>query len=121
MGVVVLGAAFFACLSMTLAGLVRNRDRLMGIGQAITMPLFFASNALYPVDVMPPWLRWLSAVNPLSYEVNALRGLLIGTPSNAARHRGAGGRGGGRDRHGVGAVAPAGAVVQGCAEFAPGL
>ena len=67
---------------MTLAGLVRNRDRLMGIGQAITMPLFFASNALYPVDVMPPWLRWLSAVNPLSYEVNALRGLLIDMPSN---------------------------------------
>lgn len=82
MGVVVLGSAFFACLSMTLAGLVRNRDRLMGIGQAITMPLFFASNALYPVDVMPQWLRWLSAVNPLSYEVNALRGLLIGTSSN---------------------------------------
>jgi ABC-2 type transport system permease protein len=83
MGVVVLGSAFFACLSMTLAGLVRNRDRLMGIGQAITMPLFFASNALYPVNVMPGWLRWLSTVNPLSYEVNALRTLLIGTPSNA--------------------------------------
>ncbi len=82
MGVVVLGSAFFACLSITLAGLVRNRDRLMGIGQAITMPLFFASNALYPVSVMPEWLRWLSAVNPLSYEVNALRGLLIGTPTN---------------------------------------
>ena len=82
MGVVLLGAAFFACLSMTLAGLVRNRDRLMGIGQAITMPLFFASNALYPVDVMPEWLRWLSTVNPLSYEVNALRTLLVGIPSN---------------------------------------
>lgn len=82
MGVVLLGSAFFACLSMTLAGLVRNRDRLMGIGQAITMPLFFASNALYPVELMPQWLRWLSAVNPLSYEVNALRGLLIGTPTN---------------------------------------
>lgn len=84
MAVVVLGAVFFSCLSMSLAGLVRNRDRLMGIGQAITMPLFFASNALYPVDIMPQWLRWLSAVNPLSYEVNALRGLLIGTPSNMA-------------------------------------
>ena len=83
MAVVVLGSAFFACLSMTLAGLVRNRDRLMGIGQAITMPLFFASNALYPVEAMPQWLRWLSAINPLSYEVNALRGLLIGTPTNA--------------------------------------
>ena len=82
MGVVMLGAAFFACLSMTLAGLVRSRDRLMGIGQAITMPLFFASNALYPVDVMPVWLHVLSTVNPLSYEVNALRALLIGTPFN---------------------------------------
>ena len=46
------------------------------------IPVYFASNALYPVDVMPQWLRWLSAVNPLSYEVNALRGLLIGSPSN---------------------------------------
>jgi ABC-2 type transport system permease protein len=80
--VVVLGSAFFSCLSMTLAGLVRNRDRLMGIGQAITMPLFFASNALYPVDVMPQWVRWLSKANPLSYEVDALRELLVGIPSN---------------------------------------
>ena len=53
----------------------------MGIGQAITMPLFFASNALYPVSVMPEWLRWLSRINPLSYEVDALRALLIGLPS----------------------------------------
>jgi ABC-2 type transport system permease protein len=80
MGIVMLGAAFFACLSMTLAGLVRNRDRLMGIGQAITMPLFFVSNALYPVNVMPSWLHVLSKVNPLSYEVDALRAVLIGTP-----------------------------------------
>ncbi|MBV8860782.1 MAG: ABC transporter permease [Mycobacterium sp.] len=84
MGIVMLGAAFFACLSMTLAGLVRNRDRLMGIGQAITMPLFFASNALYPVNVMPAWLHVLSRVNPLSYEVDALRALLIGTSFNPA-------------------------------------
>ena len=77
--VVVLGAAFFSCLSMTIAGVVLRRDRLMGIGQMITMPLFFASNALYPVSVMPSWLRVLNKVNPLSYEVDALRGLLIGT------------------------------------------
>jgi ABC-2 type transport system permease protein len=79
-----LGSAFFACLSMTIAGIVLKRDRLMGIGQMITMPLFFASNALYPISVMPPWLRALALVNPLSYEVDALRGLLIGTPSHLA-------------------------------------
>ncbi|MEU7870901.1 ABC transporter permease [Dactylosporangium sp. NPDC049140] len=78
----ILGSAFFCCLSITLAGLVLKRDRMMGIGQAIMMPLFFASNALYPVAVMPGWLKVLSHVNPLSYEVDALRGLLIGTPAH---------------------------------------
>jgi ABC-2 type transport system permease protein len=63
---------------------VLKRDRLLGIGQMITMPLFFASNALYPIAVMPVWVRALSRVNPLSYEVSALRGLLIGTPTNLA-------------------------------------
>ncbi|TDV42149.1 ABC transporter permease [Actinophytocola oryzae] len=81
---VVLGSAFFACLSMTIAGIVLTRDRLMGIGQAITMPLFFASNALYPVDVMPAWVRAISTVNPLTYQVDALRGLLLGTPAHLA-------------------------------------
>jgi ABC-2 type transport system permease protein len=82
--IVMLGSAFFACLSMTIAGIVLKRDRLMGIGQMITMPLFFASNALYPISVMSPWLRALALVNPLSYEVDALRGLLIGTSSHLA-------------------------------------
>jgi ABC-2 type transport system permease protein len=80
--VVVLGSAFFSCLSMTIAGLALSRERLMGIGQAITMPLFFSSNALYPTQVMPGWLQAISRVNPLSYEVSALRQLLIGVPGN---------------------------------------
>jgi ABC-2 type transport system permease protein len=79
---VLLGSAFFASLSMTIAGLVRTRERLMGIGQAITMPLFFASNALYPTAVMPAWVRAITRVNPLSYEVDALRDLLLGLPGH---------------------------------------
>lgn len=80
--IIVLGSAFFSTLSMTIAGIVLTRERLMGIGQAITMPLFFASNALYPVALMPGWLQVLSRINPLSYEVDALRGLLVGAPTN---------------------------------------
>ncbi|KPI11145.1 ABC-2 type transporter [Actinobacteria bacterium OK074] len=79
---VVLGSAFFSCLSMTIAGIVLTRDRLMGIGQAITMPLFFGSNALYPVTLMPGWLQVISKINPLSHQVDALRGLLLGTPAD---------------------------------------
>ena len=77
--ILAVGSAFFSCLSMTLAGIVVARDRLMGIGQAITMPLFFSSSALYPAKIMPGWLQVISKVNPLTYEVDALRGLLIGT------------------------------------------
>ena len=79
--VLVLGSAFFSCLSMSIAGVALARDRLMGIGQAITMPLFFSSSALYPTKIMPGWLQAISKVNPLTYEVEALRGLLIGWPT----------------------------------------
>ena len=79
-----LATAFFSCLSMSIAGIVLKRERLMGIGQAIMMPLFFASNALYPIALMPAWLQAVAKVNPLSYEVDALRGLLIGTPAHLA-------------------------------------
>ena len=58
-----------------------KRDRLMGIGQAIMMPLFFASNALYPVARHARLAPGDQPVNPLSYEVDALRGLLLGTPA----------------------------------------
>jgi ABC-2 type transport system permease protein len=81
---VVVGSAFFSMLSVTLAGLVLSRDRLMGIGQALTMPLFFASNALYPTHLMPGWLQVISKINPLSYEVDGLRGVLLGTPNTLA-------------------------------------
>lgn len=77
LGVVVLGAALFATFSLIIACLVKTRERFMGIGQLLTMPLFFASNAIYPIGLMPEWLRVLSRVNPLSYEVDALRALML--------------------------------------------
>jgi ABC-2 type transport system permease protein len=73
-----LGTAAFACMSMLLAAAVRERERFMGIGQLIMMPLFFASSALYPLGSMEPWLRAVAHVNPLTYEVEGLRQLLIG-------------------------------------------
>jgi ABC-2 type transport system permease protein len=74
----VLATGGFACLSMILASLVRTRERFMGIGQLVMMPLFFASSALYPLSIMPRWLRILARVNPLTYEVHGMRQLLIG-------------------------------------------
>ena len=74
----VLGTGGFACLSMILASLVRTRERFMGIGQLVMMPLFFASSALYPLAIMPEWLRVVARINPLTYEVHGMRQLLVG-------------------------------------------
>jgi ABC-2 type transport system permease protein len=75
--IVVLGSALFSTFSLIIACLVKTRERFMGIGQVLTMPLFFASNAIYPISVMPGWLQAISQVNPLTYEVDALRVLMI--------------------------------------------
>jgi ABC-2 type transport system permease protein len=75
--VVILGSAVFSLFSLAIACVVRTRERLMGIGQLMTMPLFFASNAIYPIAAMPPWLQVIAVLNPLTYMVGALRSLMI--------------------------------------------
>jgi ABC-2 type transport system permease protein len=75
--VVILGSALFSTFSLIIACLVRTRERFMGVGQLLTMPLFFASNAIYPISIMPRWLQVISQANPLTYEVDALRSLMV--------------------------------------------
>jgi len=75
--VIVLGSALFSTLSLMIACIVKTRERFMGIGQVLTMPIFFASNAIYPLSLMPGWLRAVSHANPLTYEVDALRALML--------------------------------------------
>ena len=74
---VVVGAGFFATLSLIIACIVKSRERFMGIGQVLTMPLFFASNAIYPIVMMPAWLQLVSKANPLTYTVDALRAMML--------------------------------------------
>src|SRR6202790_800171 len=74
---VMLGSAIFSTFSLIIACLVKSRERFMGIGQLMTMPLFFASNAIYPLALMPRWLKVIAVINPLTYLVDALRGLMI--------------------------------------------
>lgn len=74
---IVIGSALFSTFSLVIACLVRSRERFMGIGQVLTMPLFFASSAVYPVSLMPAWLQVIASVNPLTYMVDAIRTLMV--------------------------------------------
>jgi ABC-2 type transport system permease protein len=75
--VVGLASTLFSTFSLIIACIVKTRERFMGIGQVLTMPLFFASNAIYPTDIMPGWLRTISHLNPLTYIVDALRTYML--------------------------------------------
>uniref|UniRef100_E6QQD4 Putative ABC-2 type transporter, permease component n=1 Tax=mine drainage metagenome TaxID=410659 RepID=E6QQD4_9ZZZZ len=77
LGSVMLGSGIFATFSLIIACIVKTRERFMGIGQLLTMPMFFASNAIYPIAMMPGWLRIAAQFNPLTYLIDALRGLVI--------------------------------------------
>lgn len=75
--VIMLGSALFSTFSLIIACIVKTRERFMGIGQILTMPIFFASNAIYPIAMMPAWLQAIAHANPLTYQVDALRGLML--------------------------------------------
>jgi ABC-2 type transport system permease protein len=75
--IVVLASTLFSTFSLIIACIVKTRERFMGVGQVLTMPLFFASNAIYPTDIMPGWLKTISHLNPLTYVVDALRTFML--------------------------------------------
>jgi len=74
-GVFALGFIF---LSSTIAMRMESHEGLQAITTLLSMPLFFTSNALYPVEAFPPILRAFSAVNPLTYLINGIRYFAIG-------------------------------------------
>ena len=75
--IVVLASTLFSTFSLIIACIVKTRERFMGVGQVLTMPLFFASNAIYPTAIMPVWLQTIAHLNPLTYVVDALRAFML--------------------------------------------
>jgi ABC-2 type transport system permease protein len=45
----------------------------------LIMPMFFLSGALFPLDNLPSWLAVLTNIDPLTYTVDGLRAILLGT------------------------------------------
>lgn len=76
--VVVLFSFALACFGAGLAAIVSDFQGFQAINQFIIFPLYFLSSALFPIDYAPPALKFIASINPVSYTVDALRGLLAG-------------------------------------------
>lgn len=82
---------FIFLVAMGLSGLFvmlslrsSNWQTQMAIINLLNLPLLFASNALFPVKIMPAWLQDVVRVNPVSYAIDGIRQMLIGATGNYA-------------------------------------
>ena len=76
-GGVLLFAVLFSLSMMFLSSAIAMKVRDHNVSQAIitilTLPLFFASNALYPLDSLPMALKIVAYLNPLTHFINGMR------------------------------------------------
>jgi len=64
-------------ISLSLSASIKTMETLMAIINFLTLPLMFASNALFPLAVMPGWLAAIARINPVTYAVQPIRELVI--------------------------------------------
>jgi len=73
-----LTAVLFTALGTAIASRLEDMQGFQLIMNFLIMPLFFLSGALFPLNNLPPVLKVIIAVNPLSYGVDGMRGALEG-------------------------------------------
>ncbi len=75
--VMALVAIIFTAFGTALGARIRDMQAFQLIMNFIVMPLVFLSGALFPLTGLPTVMYAIVRVNPLSYGVDAMRGLLI--------------------------------------------
>jgi ABC-2 type transport system permease protein len=76
----------FLFLSAAIAISMESPEGLQGVITLLTMPIFFASNALYPIDSFPEILKILSIYNPMTLLITGIRYFAIGSDFIALGH-----------------------------------
>ena len=75
---IVVTAAGLTALGLTIGSFMTSPEGFQLITTFVIFPLFFLSGALFPLDNLPVYLGTLTSINPVTYIVDMLRGLLIG-------------------------------------------
>ncbi len=65
------------CIGLIIASLITSLESFGTIVTFVNMPMFFLSGALFPINNLPSWIKWAFYINPLTYGVDALRGVMI--------------------------------------------
>jgi ABC-2 type transport system permease protein len=72
-------AIVFAALGASIGSVIQDMQGFQFLMNFLVMPIFFLSGALYPLKNLPVWLTWITHGDPLSYGIDGLRGILVGS------------------------------------------
>ena len=68
-----------AGISLVAAVLAKSQESFWAMMNFLGMPLFMLSSALFPLELMPDWLATAVQLNPLTYTIELVRMLIIGS------------------------------------------
>lgn len=75
---ILLGGSVMITIGFLLAGLARGSESVVGLGQLVQFPMMFLSGTLFPLEMLPSFLRPVVHAMPLTYMVDAFRQLMVG-------------------------------------------
>lgn len=77
--IVILFSLGFSGISVVVAATAKSQETFWGIVNFLGMPLFMLSPALFPLELVPDWLAIVAKLNPVTYSVLLIRGMMTGT------------------------------------------
>ena len=69
----------FSGISVIVAATSKSQETFWGLINFLGMPLFMLSPALFPLELLPPWLAFVARLNPVTYSVLLIRQMMTGT------------------------------------------
>ena len=78
LGILFIATVGAVSIGLIIGSLMESPQGFQLVGSFLIFPLFFLSGALFPIDNLPAWLAPLNAMDPFTYSVDAVRGVLIG-------------------------------------------
>jgi ABC-2 type transport system permease protein len=73
-----LASTTFSAIGMAFAVRFTSVTVFPVVSNAVLLPMFFASGALYPLSVAPRWMKLAAHVDPVAYAIDLMRGTLLG-------------------------------------------
>ena len=84
MAIIILFSLGFSGISVMIAATAKSQETFWGVINFLGMPLFMLSPALFPLELLPEWLAFIAKLNPVTYTILLIRGMMTGVTEGAS-------------------------------------